>query len=236
VQGAGGEGKNNSENHQNSITIKTIKKRLLPLLIIALAVSGLQAQDAASKIGINRTWISLNSEPEKAMDSLFQINDSPVIVPSSLKTFDYATSSYEKDSLHSKYAHRIGIYAELGGNGGGISGNIEYSLIFKKILGIYLRGGMGNTIVFGEGKILIESGFLIGKGNNYFDVGLGYTFDSTGPNKYYFNTLRLGYRYQGKKGFIFRLAPLLLWTDESYDDNYGFWFGISLGYSFQLNK
>ncbi len=53
-----------------------MKKRLLTLLIIALAVSGLQAQDAASKIEIHRTWISLNSESYKNKDSLSQICDS----------------------------------------------------------------------------------------------------------------------------------------------------------------
>ncbi len=210
-----------------------MKKRLLTLLIIALAVCGLQAQDAASKIGINRTWISLNSELEKAMDSLFQINDSPAIVPSSLRSLDYATSNYEKDSLHSKYAHRLGIYPELGGNGTLFSGNLEYTFLFKnRTRGVYIRGGKGAQLLGGS-TTLIESGFLIGKGNKYFDVGLGYTrIDSNQPEyEKYLSTLRLGYRYQGKKGFLFRLAPLIARGDE-----YFFWFGISLGYSFQLNK
>jgi len=215
-----------------------MKKRLLPLLIIAMAVSGLQAQDAASKIGINRTWISLNSEPEKAMDSLFQVNDSPVIVPSSLKTLDYATSSYEKDSLHSKHEHRLGIYPELAGNGMLFSGNLEYTFLFKdRTRGVYIRGGKGGHDLQGS-TTLIESGFLIGKGNKYFDVGFGYTRFDYNSYEYevYAYALRLGYRYQGKKGFLFRLAPLITRKFEPDGDEYYFWFGIGLGYSFQLNK
>jgi hypothetical protein len=71
-----------------------MKKILLTLLIIALAVSGLQAQDAASKIEINRTWISLNSGLYKIKDSLYQISDFPVFVSNSLKRQNYYTNSY----------------------------------------------------------------------------------------------------------------------------------------------
>jgi hypothetical protein len=85
---------------------------------------------------------------------------------------------------------------------------------------------------------LIESGFLIGKGNKYFDVGFGYTRFNFKKYEYesYAYALRLGYRYQGKKGFLFRLAPLITRKFEPDGGEYYFWFGIGLGYSFQLNK
>jgi hypothetical protein len=99
-----------------------------------------------------------------------------------------------------------------------------------------LRGGKG-TLLFGGSSTLIESGFLIGKDKKYFDIGLGYTlFDGLNEPKEYFYALRLGYRYQGKKGFLFRIAPLIGRKYESDGSENFFWLGISLGYSFRLHK
>jgi len=133
--------------------------------------------------------------------------------------------------------HRIGIYPELLGNGGGISGNIEYVLSFMEDKrGIYLRGGIGYGI--DDNTALIESGFLIGNGTRYLDIGLGYTKLAleNEPDSEYFYTLRLGYRYQGKKGLLFRAAPMLINKHEPDGSEFQFWFGLGVGYSLQLNK
>jgi hypothetical protein len=133
--------------------------------------------------------------------------------------------------------HRLGIYPELLGNGGGFSGNIEYLLSFKEDKRcIYLRGGIGYGIE--NSTTLIESGLLIGNGTKYLEIGLGYTKlgVKNESDSEYFYVLRLGYRYQGKKGLLVRAAPMLINKYEPDGSEYQFWFGLGVGYSLQLNS
>ena len=132
--------------------------------------------------------------------------------------------------------HRLGIYPELLGNGGGFSGNLEYLFSFKEDKRcIYLRGGIGYGIE--NSTTLIESGCLIGNGTKYLDIGLGYTkLMVKSESDEYFYAFRLGYRYQGKKGLLVRAAPMLINKHEPDGSEYQFWFGLGVGYSLQLNK
>lgn len=77
-----------------------MKKRFLAFLIIALAVSGLYAQDTAPKMEIYRTWISLNNEPKVIRGSLYQVSDNAVVVSSAVKNRHYSANRYEITKLH----------------------------------------------------------------------------------------------------------------------------------------
>jgi hypothetical protein len=148
----------------------------------------------------------------------------------------------QKDRESSKTYHGPGIQTEIAGNGGVASAGVEYIYLFDDITkGVYLRGGIGSQL-WGGDLTFIESGMLIGKRGKFLDLGLGYSFfdmfsrfHSYGPKEYFW-ALRLGYRYQGKKGFLFRIAPLYIIKPESDGTDYGFWFGIGIGYTFRLSK
>ncbi len=79
---------------------KIMKKKLLTLLMIALTTIGLFAQESSTRLKIYRTWVSLNREPFKIEGSLYQINDSSIVVSSSFKRQDYAENKYEIVEKH----------------------------------------------------------------------------------------------------------------------------------------
>jgi len=112
------------------------------------------------------------------------------------------------------------VYYEFFGNGL-IFGSVNYDryLPFSEKSGLVLRGGFSfYEKVFPLGEIT----FLTGNQKHHFETGIGYTAFHEGS----FIFLRTGYRFHGRKGFVFRVAPLYH-PAESF-----FWFGISVGYSF----
>ena len=124
------------------------------------------------------------------------------------------------------------------------------------------RIGMMISPSLGEPKLLImfpaEMDILIGKNNNFFETGIGFTYNiskyedyvlgyGTTPSKTYYyhnhlDILRIGYRFQKTKGgFLFRIAalPLLIYKPEyipqiSTGQKYSakIWAGLSCGYNF----
>lgn len=136
--------------------------------------------------------------------------------------------------------HRLGLYGEIAGVGGMFSGNIEYQFLFKdKRFGTYIRGGFGIVIFWGDVdyRPMVEVGFLSGKNQRYLDIGVGTAVYGNREIEGYFTTIRFGYLYQGKNGFIFRIAPMLLYThgQEGFDSKIYPWFGIGFGYTLPIS-
>lgn len=131
-------------------------------------------------------------------------------------------------------------YIELLGNGLVYSLNYEYRFPAQEKkwgakLGIAPLGKIMYTIVQGN--------YLIGKEKHFFELGLGATvltgFGSEAGNNQIAPSGALQYRYQGEKGFLFRIgvAPTFLKVDP--DDAYSslarifwVWPGASVGYTF----
>lgn len=157
------------------------------------------------------------------------------------------------------------VYLELGGNGVGYSLSFERMIYQKDNLHLCARVGSGIAPRdFFNGRELsrvlfplVEVNILSGKRNDFFETGIGYTYDSRRHSDYtytkaegfiyhvyYYNYffLRLGYRYQGKKGFMLRLAatPVLYMEPENTGTEWNRngklriapWGGLSFGYSF----
>lgn len=132
------------------------------------------------------------------------------------------------------------IYVEVGGNSAIISLNYERVLPLgqKTGLGFRIGAGTAGSVESDTTKIAItglaEINFLYGKSKNYFEAGLGYTFGFNEPLNWC--SIRIGYRYQAKKGFLFRIAPMYIYNFEELNGNddvfKGIWLGASFGYSF----
>ncbi len=75
-----------------------MKKKIVVLIMISLTVTGLYAQDASTRPKIYRTWIYLNSGFE-INGSLYQVNDSSIVVSSSFRVQDYLDNRYEMFEL-----------------------------------------------------------------------------------------------------------------------------------------
>lgn len=99
---------------------------------------------------------------------------------------------------------------------------------------ITLSGGL--AYFYGIG-FLVESTMLIGNNKHFFEPGImGFCFFdlSTGTVLKAYDTdlievaVRTGYRYQGPKGLLFRVAPLFYFCDGEFS----ILPALSLGYSF----
>lgn len=111
------------------------------------------------------------------------------------------------------------IYFEAFGNG--LWGSLNYDRYFLL--------GQRTAITARLGLSWVEKPFALGeinilRGNlkHHLEGGVGYTAFYEGNAVF----LRLGYRFQGTRGLLVRIAPM-------YCVNQGFfWYGIALGYSF----
>jgi hypothetical protein len=110
-----------------------MKMKMFVFLMIALAACGLSAQDVPEKTKIYRTWISLNNEPYKIKGSLYQVNDSSILVSNSFIIQDYSQGRYETVELHLENIMKIKTRKKNSvGNGalvGAISGFVIGGLI-----------------------------------------------------------------------------------------------------------
>ena len=125
---------------------------------------------------------------------------------------------FSSDSIPSDQRNNS-VYYEIFGNGLWV-GSLNYERIIpiSPNTGIALRSGLSFYEKFFP---LAEINFLFGREKRYLETGVGYTRFHEGELIF----LRLGYRYSGNKGFLFRAAPI-------YSVNQKFlWFGISFGYS-----
>ena len=86
--------------------------------------------------------------------------------------------------------------------------------------GITAKAGI---MIFDPFFLIGETGTLFGGPKHFFEAGVGAVIDPYGDFKTL--TLRIGYRYQAFKGFIFKLSPL-------YAIDEGFVPLITIGYAF----
>ena len=126
-------------------------------------------------------------------------------------------------------------YFEFLGNGVIFSFNYERLFPLKEKLAMFGRVGVGEY--HGEDldglnfNLVVAPGILYGERKHFFETSLVYTYMTAYPDNLI--ALTLGYRYQGTKGFVFRLTPMYIYNTEKID-SFGntVWFGFSLGWAF----
>lgn len=111
------------------------------------------------------------------------------------------------------------------------------SLNYERLLPIGDQTGLGFRIGAGSAEALtglLEVNFLYGRNKHFLETGLGYVNAFSYPDQW--STIKLGYRYQGKKGFLLKIAPMYIYNFEVLNGNEdvfdGFWAGACFGYSF----
>jgi hypothetical protein len=126
---------------------------------------------------------------------------------------------FSSDSIASNL-RKNAVYYEIFGNGLWV-GSLNYDRIIpiSPNTGMVVRGGLSFYDKFFP---LAEINFLFGREKRYLETGGGYTGFHEGELVF----LRLGYRYVGYKGFLFRAAPIFSVNQKFL------WFGLSFGYSF----
>jgi hypothetical protein len=163
----------------------------------------------------------------------------------------------QKDSLNFR---KNSIYIEAMGNGGKISYNYDRLIKITKENFMYLRVGLGSDYSSYEDTLSWSSYVLVSeltfplklKANKViFEYGVGYSYYIE-PIRYLSNNLevlekqnysvlylRAGGRYIGEKGLLLRFAFTPTISENYLKDNtleFGFHFGLSLGYSFNLTR
>jgi hypothetical protein len=168
-----------------------------------------------------------------------------------------------QDSL--RMLNKNAVLFELGGNG--LMFSLSYERMFYQKNDIRLCGRIGPGIfpsnLFNKFRTdilffpFVEANLLVGRSTEFFETGLGFTYDGLSYNyhyhpgdgshhdyQYHRNLFfyRLGYRYQGERGFMFRAAatPIFFFepvlTDGKVEKNgklkFYTWLGVTFGYSF----
>ncbi|MFH2141209.1 MAG: hypothetical protein ABIJ97_02210, partial [Bacteroidota bacterium] len=143
--------------------------------------------------------------------------------------FNQAYSQEKSDSIHNVQIDSIIIYpknsyyVELLGNGILYSLNYERMIYQKNKMKLSARIGI-ESCEFLRFSIPVEFNCNIGKRKKNLEFGLGYNpfnddlfaiDEARSLLKTSFFTLRIGYRYQGSKGFLFR-SGLLFMTPSYY--------------------
>lgn len=135
----------------------------------------------------------------------------------------------EKSNTELNRHRPLSIYCEFGGNALILSLNADVNLKIYKNHKALLRGGYGYDYVpinIGHRNqthkvTIVEIGYLFGCKHN-FEAGYGLT--NFLDHKSY--PIRIGYRYVGKKGFLFRATPIYfinhIHTEWSFGASVGF--------------
>jgi hypothetical protein len=144
---------------------------------------------------------------------------------------------YKSEKAVSKVAQNK-IYGELLGSGFGISANYERCVWQDDVVSINARIGIGTAVLINALPIL---GFnaCLGKGESKFEIGVNalrvYSIgllDGNENTSMYANPI-IGYRFESRKGFLFRFAftPFLN-PDPNTEFPFFPWLGISFGGAF----
>lgn len=128
-------------------------------------------------------------------------------------------------------------YLELGGNGFYYSVNYDRIFSISKIAHLSLRAGFAASPEFGSGYnsyvVPLEANLLLGKGNDFFELGVGKSIVSErSNNSENINTFRLGYRYISDKGLMVRIGIVPFILPLFGNDVLVIWGGVSFGYAF----
>lgn len=123
------------------------------------------------------------------------------------------------------------IYFELFGVGIIYSINYDRILQISKKTGIILRGGINYIPAFNiKPHPIGEIDVFMGSPMNFLEFGFGTTFYH--PELDFPVMVRIGYRYQGPKGMLFRIAYFYTPGEYPCFDDIDLWGGLSIGYSF----
>ncbi len=161
-----------------------------------------------------------------------------------LYNMDNKKSKGEKSKKNSNHQAKNSVFFELFGNG------LIYSLNYDRI--ILQRNGLKTSARIGFSVIpldefsnilITEINQLIGRGNKYFEIGLGitahYVFDEEAVSFFgiddhnFLGFIRMGYRYQKLNGGLFyRVGVTPFMFIEESDDKLFPYFGFSIGKSF----
>lgn len=134
------------------------------------------------------------------------------------KTNDSIASNPKSTSMYD--LKRNVLYIEGGGRG--IAGSINY----EGILPFAQNGGLALSISAGFLLDFVVGGNLVvGRSHNFFEIGTGYSLPVG------LLVPQLGYRFQGDKGFLFRVTGMYFLSNGSTFGDFP-WAGISFGYSF----
>lgn len=140
-------------------------------------------------------------------------------------------------AVHAQEAAKAA-YVEIGGPG---LLSVNYDMRFTKTQnGFGFRAGIGGFRVNGVSVVTVPLGlnYLIGKHNNYFEVGAGFTYANVSAkgkatSKSFtssFGNVTLGYRYApAKSGVFFKVELTPVFGDGFSLPLYG---GIGIGYKF----
>jgi hypothetical protein len=150
------------------------------------------------------------------------------------------TIRYDR-SLQSEKQTKNAIYGELGGSGFLLSMHYERSLWQNETVKLNARIGVGSAI-FVNAVPLIGVNACMGKNSSRLELGFNaiqtYAFGLFGGDGFFIlGNPVIGYRYEGKKGLLFRaaLTPFFVlddpdnWVDEGRIIPSA---GISFGYAF----
>lgn len=147
---------------------------------------------------------------------------------------------YKSFSQESKRAQNV--FIELGGQGLTFTANYDTRFGNRRD-GLGGRAGIGYFAVDGDKitTIPVSLNYLLGKGNKFFEIGLGATFGSVnvesgdflfedGTGSGLIGTMSFAYRVQPvDSGFSFRAGLSPIFNKDNFIPYFG---GISLGYTF----
>jgi len=147
--------------------------------------------------------------------------------------FSFAYGQNQNKNSASAFGNiqRNSVYVELLGIAGMISINYERLVPLSNKNGLGFRAGIGSAEALTS---FIEVNLIHGKSKHFLETGIGYVDAFDYPDQWV--SFKLGYRYQAKKGFLFKVAPMYIINFEKAKGNHdvfgGIWAGASLGYSF----
>ena len=150
------------------------------------------------------------------------------------------------------------LFLEYAGNAPSMSVNFERMIHHQNPFSIFGRIGFGVDVVnLNEGNLFVPSVPLeitatFGKHKHFLELGMGATtflskmpmwsstmyddntnIDSLDYELYFLFVPRIGYRFESKKGWLFRAAYTpILYNSSILEDNYQTNFGISFGKKF----
>lgn len=143
----------------------------------------------------------------------------------------FGQSQNENSASTLSTLQRNSVYVELLGIAGMISINYERLVPLSDKNGLGFRVGVGSADAFTG---LLEINLIHGKSKHFFETGIGYVDAVDYPDQWV--SIKLGYRYQATKGFLFKIAPMYIYNFEKAKGNHdvfsGIWAGASFGYSF----
>ena len=137
---------------------------------------------------------------------------------------------------------RNAVFIELGGLSAIISANYERIVpvgdptAFGFRFGAGTAGSTDTTNSAATFTVMFETNFLYGKRLHFMETGLGFANVFVEERTEQLISVKLGYHYQARKGFLLKITPMYIYNFEATkgdsDVFHGIWLGMAFGYSF----